>query len=84
MPGSDPTPAMLQALEGRGGGPDDFEVWYVVGPRRAWFASLDDREHDPTVVGRYADLRWLGFDAEGVALWGADTAGVWYRCEDEE
>ena len=83
-PGSDPTPAMRQALEDQGETPDDFEVWYVVGPRRVWFASLDDREHDPTIVGQYADLRWLGFDAEGVALWGVDTAGAWYRCEDEE
>ena len=83
-PGSDPTPAMLQALEGRGGGPDDFEVWYVVGPRRVLFASVDDREHDPTVVGRYADVHWLGFDAEGAAVWGVETSGVLYHCEDED
>ena len=83
-PGSDPTPAMWQALEDQGDNPDDFEVWYVVGPRRVWFASLDDREQDPTIVGRYADLHWLGFNAEGVALWGVETSGVLYRCEDEE
>ena len=83
-PGSDPTPEMWQALEDQGENPDDFEVWYVVGPRRVLFASLDDREQDPTIVGQYADVRWLGFDAEGVALWGVDTAGAWYRCEDEE
>ena len=83
-PGSEPTPAMWQALEDHRENPDDFEVWYVVGPRRALFASLDDREQDPTIVGRYADLHWLGFNAEGVALWGVETSGVLYRCEDEE
>ena len=33
-PGSEPTPAMWQALEDHRENPDDFEVWYVVGPRR--------------------------------------------------
>lgn len=83
-PGSDPTPEMWQALEDQRETPDDFEVWYVVGPRRVLFASIDDRERDPTIVGQYADVLWLGFNAEGVAVWGVDTAGSVYRCEEEE
>ena len=80
--GSDPTPEMLQALEYGGGDSSDFELWYV-SARRALFVSLDDREHDPTDVARVVHLWWLGFDAEGIPVWGPEFSGVWYRCDDE-
>lgn len=80
--GSDPTPAMLRVLQFEGRDSDDFELWYV-SARRALFVSLDDREQGPTDVARVVHLWWLGFDAEGVPVWGPEFSGVWYRCDDE-
>ena len=83
--GSDPTPAMLRALEDEGGDPDDFELWYVVSPRRALFASLDDREPGSTLLGRVVELVWLGFNEDRVPIWGAETSASAYLtdCERE-
>ena len=83
--GSDPTPAMLRALEDEGGDPDDFELWYVVSPRRALFASLDDREPGSTLLGQVAELVWLGFNEDRVPIWGAETSASAYLtdCERE-
>lgn len=80
--GSDPAPEMLRVLQFGGRDSDDFELWYV-SARRALFVSLDDREHGPTDVARVVHLWWLGFDAEGVPVWGPEFSGVWYRCDDE-
>lgn len=79
--GSDPTPAMLDALRGAGQDPDDFELWYVTATR-ALFVSLDDRNQHPTEVGQVAQVLWLGFNAERVPIWGVEFAGGWYPCDE--
>ena len=83
--GSDPTPAMLEALEDGGGDADDFELWYVVSERRAVFASVDDREPGSTLLGRVVELVWLGFDEDRVPIWGAEIRSGAYLtdCERE-
>lgn len=81
-PGSDPTPEMLDALRDTGKEPDDFELSYVLGPRRVLFASLDDRRRGSTVIGKAADVIWLGFDADGVAVWGVETSDVLHLCDE--
>ena len=79
--GSDPTPAILDALRGAGQDPDDFELWYV-NATRALFASLDDRQQHSTAVGQVAQVVWLGFNAERVPIWGVEFAGGWYLCDE--
>lgn len=79
--GSDPTPAILDALRSAGQDPDDFELWYVTATR-ALFASLDDREQHSTEVGQVAQVIWLGFNAERVPIWGVEFAGGWYLCDE--
>ena len=79
--GSDPTPAILDALRGAGQDPDDFELWYL-NARRALFASLDDREQHSTEVGQVAQVVWLGFNADRVPIWGVEFAGGWYLCDE--
>ena len=83
--GSDPTPAMLEALADGGGDADDFELWYVVSARRAVFASLDDREPGSTLLGQVAELVWLGFNEDRIPIWGAEiSAGAYLTdCERE-
>ena len=81
-PGSDPMPEMLDALRDTGKEPDDFELWYVVGPRRVLFASLDDRGQSSDVIGKAVDVIWLGFDADGVAVWGVETSDALYLCDE--
>lgn len=79
--GSDPTPAILDALRSAGQDPEDFELWYVTATR-ALFASLDDREQNSTEVGQVAQVTWLGFNAERVPIWGVEFAGGWYLCDE--
>ena len=81
-PGSDPTPEMLDALRDDGEEPDDFELWYVT-PRRVLFASLDDRGQGSNVLGKVADVIWLGFDDAGVAVWGVETSDWLSLCDEE-
>lgn len=78
-PGSDPTPAILQALRDSREEPDDFELWYV-DTRRAIFASLDDREQGGDVLGQVVEVQWLGFDADGAPTWVVESAGSVFEC----
>ena len=82
-PGSEPTPEMLDALRDDGNEPADIELRHVVSSRRVLFASLDDRGQGSNVVGRAADVIWLGFNADGVAVWGVETSDVLYLCDEE-
>lgn len=82
-PGSEPTPKMLDALRDTGKEPDDFELRHVVSSRRVLFASLDDRGQGSNVVGRAAEVIWLGFDADDVAVWGVETSDELYLCDEE-
>ena len=81
--GSDPTPEILLALESGSDDADDFELWYV-NAHRALFVSLDDRDRHPTVLGQAVHVLWLGYDAEGVPVWGAEFGGALYLCDEEE
>lgn len=72
---------LLDALRDSREEPDDFELWYVT-PRRALFASLDDRGQGSNVLGKVADVIWLGFDDDGVAVWGVETSDVMYLCDE--
>ena len=81
--GSEPTPEMLDALRDTGKEPDDFELRHVVSSRRVLFASLDDRGQGSNVLGRTAEVIWLGFDADGVAVWGVETSDMLYLCDEE-
>lgn len=78
-PGSDPTPAILQALRDALEEPDDFELWYV-DTRRAVFASLADREQGGDLLGQVVEVQWLGFDADGAPAWVVDYAGSIFEC----
>ena len=81
--GSEPTPEMLDALRDTGKEPDDFELRHVVSSRLVLFASLDDRGQGSNVLGGTAEVIWLGFDADGVAVWGVETSDMLYLCDEE-